>query len=424
MKIILIYLPKPYLRQPEAQAPLGLLYLAAILEKVRIDVKVKNYSLFTDDEAMANLPEANFYGITATSMELLQANRFSKRIKEKYPESKVAIGGPGAVSSEFIDWDFVDTACVGEGENAILEMMASMEDGGLKKQYIGKPVKDIDKIPYPSRHLLGDNQGGNIFAYNRNYMGKGSVTILTSRGCPFKCAFCSVPHFNGGIRFRDPKFVADEIIRVMKEFGIRQFRISDDMFTVSKEHVFGICDYIGDLNIAWRISIRAKPLSMDILKTLYQAGCREVSIGIESFDDDVLKCLNKGTTAANNAKALEMCKKAGLKTRMLFMIRTPGQTKYTIKKNLRWLNEVPYDIIACTTFVPLPGSDIWENPDKYNIEILNRNLDDYNFYFFNADGENKIKSIIKIKDRSLEEFNRESLYFKNYLKETGKLNTG
>ncbi len=424
MKIILIYLPKPYLKQPEAQAPLGLLYLAAVLEKMQIDVEVKNYSSFTDNEAMANLPKANFYGITATSMELLQANRFSKRIKKKYFESKIAIGGPGTISPEFVDWDFVDTICMGEGENAIFEMLTDMENGRLKRQYIGKPIKDIDKIPYPARYLLGDNQGGNIFAYNRNYMEKGSVTILTSRGCPFKCGFCSMGNSNGSIRFREPKFVADEITQVINEFGIKQFRISDDMFTANKRHVFDICEYIGDFDIAWRISIRAKPLSMDILKSLRQAGCREVSIGIESFDDDVLKCLNKRITAADNAKALEMCKKAGLKTRALFMIRTPGQTKYTIEKNIRWLNKVPYDIIACTTFVPLPGSDIWENPDKYNIEILNRNLDDYNFYFFNRGEENKLKVLFRIKDRSLEDLNRETIHFKEFLKSTVKLNTG
>jgi len=72
----------------------------------------------------------------------------------------------------------------------------------------------------------------------------------------------------------------------------------------------------------------------------------------------------------------------------------------------------------------LPGSDIWNNPDKYNIKILNRNMDDYNFYFFNKDKENKLKNIIRIKDRSLEDLNRETIHFKEFLKSTGKLNTG
>ena len=121
---------------------------------------------------------------------------------------------------------------------------------------------------------------------------------------------------------------------------------------------------------------------------------------------------------------LEIAKEVGMTTRVLFMIRTPGQTKNTVATNIRWLKRVPYDIIACTSFVPIPGSDIWINPDRYNIEILNRNLDDYNFYFFGKSGENELKDIIKIKDRPLDEFNAESKEFRDYLKETGKLNQG
>ncbi len=157
---------------------------------------------------------------------------------------------------------------------------------------------------------------------------------------------------------------------------------------------------------------------------MFEAGCKEVSFGVESFDDHVLKVLKKGTTAKDNAAALEITDKIGIKSRILFMIRTPGQTKDTVPINIEWLNRVPYNIICCTSFVPIPGSDIWNNPDSYNIEILNTNLDEYNFYFFGSRGENRLKSIIKIKDRPLEELNAESEYFRDYLKSTGKLNEG
>jgi hypothetical protein len=106
------------------------------------------------------------------------------------------------------------------------------------------------------------------------------------------------------------------------------------------------------------------------------------------------------------------------------MIKLPGQSSKTVPINIEWLKKVPYNIICCTSFVPIPGSDIWNNPESYNIEILNTNLDQYNFYFFGSRGENKLESIIKIKDRSLHEFNAESEEFRSYLLETGKLNEG
>jgi len=427
MKVTFIHLPHPYLRQPDAQAPIGLLYLAAILENEGVEVDVKNYSSVLTYEAISDLSKADIYGITATSLEILQANRFSHLIKEKYPNSIVGIGGPGTHSDEFIDWGVIDFICKGEGEQIITNICEDYKNRKLKKIYIGESVDNIDLLPLPARHLLRNKQGGNIFAYNKNYKQGGSTILLTSRGCPYHCSFCSSPFLtneNQGIRFRSPKNVYEEVRHIIKKYGIRQFRVSDDMFTANKKRVLEICDLFSTLDIVWRISTRVKPFDKELAEALYRSGCKEVSFGIESFDNNVLKVLQKKTTAEDNYNALNICDKVGIKTRILFMIRTPGQTAETVPINIKWLERVPYTIVACTNFIPIPGSDIWFNPDKYNIEILNKNLDDYNFYFFGKYGENELKNIIKIKDRSLREFNDESRFFKEYLKSTKKLNLG
>lgn len=425
LKVLLIYLPHPYLKQPDAQAPIGILYLAALLEQAGIDVQVRNYSALNTWQALEELPRADFYGITVTSLELKQANRFAHLIKEKYADCAVVLGGPGTYTDEFVDWGVIDAICKGDGEEAILHILNDYAEGQLKRVYAMPPVNDIDAVPFPARHMLGDTQGGNIFAYNTKYKPGGSTVLSTTRGCPFKCAFCSSPHFtNNKVRFRSPDSVYREMKSVVDQLGIRQFRISDDMFLADSKRVLEMCELISPLNVAWRVSIRVKPIDVDVFKAMYDAGCKEVSFGVESFDEDVLNMLKKGTTPEQNAYALEVSKKIGLKTRVLFMIRTPGQTAQTVEKNICWLERVPYDIICCTSFVPIPGSDVWIHADAYNIEILNRNLDDYNFYFFGPEGENELKDIIKIKDRSLEQFNAESQEFREYLLQTGKLNTG
>jgi anaerobic magnesium-protoporphyrin IX monomethyl ester cyclase len=230
--------------------------------------------------------------------------------------------------------------------------------------------------------------------------------------------------FNQGVKFRSPENIYDEIKDVIDQYNIRQFRFSDDMFTANRKRAMEIAEKIGGLDVIWRISCRVKPFDEELARVLYNAGCVEMSFGIESFDNHVLNVLRKGTTAEDNVRALEICDKVGIKTRILFMIRTPGQTRKTIKENIKWLNRLPFNIIACTSFVPIPGCDIWYHPEKYDIEILNRNLDDYNFYFFSSHGENKLKDVIKLKDRSLEEVNSETIEFREYLKSTGKINTG
>jgi len=330
MKVTLIYLPHPYLKQPDAQAPLGIMYLASSAREHGYEVEIKNYSSYLTYEAIADLDESNFYGITVTSLELPQANRFAHLIREKFPNAIVGLGGPGTYSDEFVDWTVISTICKGEGEITFSTMLRDIKRGELKKIYVGKIVENLDLIPFPSRDLLKDKQGGNIFAYDKEYKEGGSTILLTSRGCPFKCTFCSAPKFTYSkkVRYRGPENVKREVEYVIQEYGIRQFRISDDMFTANKNRV------------------------------------------------------------------------------------------------LEWLQRVPYDIICVTSFVPLPGSEIWENPDKFGIEILSRNLDDYNFYFFGSSGENELKDVIKIKERSLDEFNEETQYFKDWIHSTGKLNTG
>lgn len=429
MKIGFIYLPHPYLNQPGAQAPIGLMYLAAVLEAgyIQYEVDIHNFTNLLTYEAIEKLTKADVYGITTTSLELLQANRFAHLIKEKFPNSKVILGGPGTYSEEFVDWNIIDSICVGDGELAILTMLMDIKNNILQKKYIGDPVAHLDMIPFPSRHKLHGAQGGNIFAYNKNYKEGGSTVLVTSRGCPFKCAFCGSPFFtsqNEGIRARSPINIYQEIKQVIEKYNIRQFRISDELFLFDKSRVLKICDLIGPLDIVWRISTRVKPFDYDVVKAMYEAGCKEVSFGIESFDDDVLKMLKKGTTAKMNAEALEIADKVGMAARVLFMIGTPGQTSKTIPTNIKWLEEVPYNIIACTAFTPIPGSEIWACPERFDIEIIDRNLDDYNLCFFGPQGENKLRDVIKLKGRSLEEVRDETVQFREYLKSTNKLNKG
>jgi len=421
LKVSLIYLPHPYLKQPDAQAPLGLMYLAGSIMNDH-DIKILNYSSFSIEEAINDLDYADVYGITATCLELPQANKFSKKIKEKFIESKIILGGPGTIAGEFVDFNYIDSICRGEGEEEIINILDDVSNDKLQKQYIGSPVSIENSVPV--REFL-NFQGGNIFAYNNNYHQGQSTIILTSRGCPYNCAYCSSPNLRyGKLRYRSPQSVYNEIKSVIDKFNIKQFRFSDDMFTANKKRVFDICDLIGPLDISWRISTRVKPIDYELYKAMYEAGCKEVSFGIESFDNNVLKVLKKGTTVKDNVLALETSTKVGMTTRVLFMVRTPGQTEHTVPLNINWLERVPYDIICCTTFVPLPGSDIWLSPENYGIEIIDKNMENYNFYFFDTNGEVELKNIIDFKDRNINDVNKETEYFKEYLKSTGKLNKG
>lgn len=420
MKVCFINPPAPYLRQPGAQVPLGLLYIAALL-RYTYEVTIKDYSGLLVNEAINNLERADVYGLTCTSLQLLGVNRFSKLIKEKFPASKVVIGGPGTCTAEYIDWEYVDVAVQGEGELAMLELLSKgMTFSGVFK---GTPHSDIDSLPFPARDLV-PTLGGNVFAYNKNYVGDDSTQLLTSRGCPYNCSFCAAPQINRTVRFRSNQSVLAEVDEVVKRFGTRQFRIADDTFLAKKNHTLKLCKELSKRDIVFRISTRVKPMDMDLLLAMKDAGLKEVSLGIESFDERVLHFLNKGATVKDNVRALELCHKAGITTRILMMIRTPFQTKTTTILNMNFINKVPFDIVCCTHYLPLPGSDVWNDPAKYRIRITDKNLDHYNFYGFGPEGRRKMLTVFEYMDRDTQEVNDESDSFIDFIEKTGKVNKG
>lgn len=425
LSICFINLPAPHLKTPSAQVPLGILYLAAILNKYHYSVAVNDLSRYiTDVEALEALPRVGVYGITCTSMQLLHANRFAKLLKLKYPTCIIILGGPGTLTPEYVDWIYVDSIVLGEAEISILKILSDIEELGRPKQiYKGSPVENLNTLPLPARHLIS-NQGGDIFAYHRNYIGSSSAQIITSRGCPFKCSFCASPKLNPALRFRNAVSIEDEVKTLVQDFNIKQFRIADDTFFSKKKRCYDLLKIFSRYGCVFRISTRVKPLDEDLWRAARDSGLKEFSFGIESFDKDVLRGLKKLTTVEDNIRALEMAAKLGISTRILMMIHTPFQTSKTIALNKEALEKLPYTVIACTHFLPLPGSDIWYFPHKYGINIVNRNLDDYNFYGYGTNGRRNMKEIFTYTNADTNRLAKESEDFLLYLEEGGRVNRG
>ena len=168
------------------------------------------------------------------------------------------------------------------------------------------------------------------------------------------------------------------------------------------------------------------PGDLEMFQTMYAGGCREVSFGIESGDQNVLDFLQKGIKVEDSIEAIINAKNAGMIVRILFMIGTPGETKETVDKNIQFLNKVDnyYDTMALTTFVPIPGSQIANTPEKFNCRIIDNNIDNYNFYLWNPEGINDWKSLIELDGMSQKEIHDNKERMKEYILSVGKSNKG
>lgn len=416
MKATLINPPRSYLIEPEAQAPMGLLYVAAVFEQEGWEVQYVDLA-FTDE-----IPEADLYGITATSADYPDAIQVAKQLKPR--GGPIVLGGRhvtgmgGQVDEVFDCW------VSGEGEKPIRSIIAGFPN--LSKGYVGSPIEDLDTIPFPARHLL-PVQGKNVFAYGRRYWEGETTCLLTMRGCPFCCAFCTA----GGekVRYRSVDNVIAEIEHVKEAYGIREFRLSDDTFTVNRERLLRLLPRMKACNIFWRASVRARPLDPELLELMADSGCVELSYGIESGDQAVLDRVNKGVTLEQSETAMKWSKEAGITVRALMIAGLPGETPESAYKTIEFMEKTRqyWDIAALTNFVPLPGSPIWNEPAKFGVTKI-KHIDDFNFYLWKPgpDGPvmTEIVNHIELEDLSSDEVTKNKRVLRAYFIGLNKVNKG
>ncbi len=421
--LCLINPPSPGLVHPNAQAPLGLLYVAAAARAAGYSVCV--HDMNTDPEFVPL--HLAVYGITGYHTQVAVVNALARHLKRLNRDCRVVVGGPIWLSAGELDHGVIDQTFSVAGELVIPQIMGEPDAPGSWPLI----VEDLDALPLPARDLWPGSLGGPTFARGKVYFQGGSTGMLASRGCPNACAFCANPRLTGcKRRTRDPGLVAAEMLWVVVDYGIREFTFWDEYFNADAAHVLALCEAIGESitlsadGIAWRATVAAKPSIPRVWKAMRNAGCREVSIGIESGDADVLRAMHKRATVADNTRAVREAHAAGLNVRALMMIGTPGQTRETLQRDIAWVceNREYLDLVAVTVFVPMPGSAIYEHPEKFGCEL--RDLEDKSIASYRPDGLLKVEPHIDIEGMDRDTLRRHMQVFLDFLDTTEGLHRG
>jgi len=416
----LINPPQPYMIEKHTQVPLGLLYLSAVLKRdgrVR-EVKVIDLSADSMEEATLKIQNNHSWdvcGFTSTTLDYFMTLKIMKALKLSLENTLFITGGShsSACPSE-VGKDGWDAVFEGESDLSILKFIGDFTAGKKNtKIYKSERVEDLDLLPYPDRDALSW-LGGKVLASGN----ERSINIIASRACPRKCIFCAGGAIWGRrVRWRSPEAVADEIRYCVKKYNVKIFRFSDDNMIGNKKWTRIFCDLIKPLGIIWRMSVRVDDADYETLCLLREAGCVELGLGIESFDPNVLKVLNKQTTLDQSLAAVENSFKADIGARLLMMINTPGETyKYTVDQNIKCLESLKgkFVYLSIKPLVPFPGTDIWNNPEQFGVSIKTRDFSQYNMWMYHLGKNGRKKhteeSILRIHSMSekqqKENFNR------------------
>ena len=390
MKKLAFVIPRmPWQYNPYSDPPLGLLQVAAVAKKEKKDqLEVQLLDLAHDE-----LSEADYFAMGGTTLEFPTIVETAEKIKKEFSNSKILAGGvhfdvfPKDYWEKEINKLPFDAIGLGEGEANIIPILDYLETNHEKKVFIQHgPLLDLSALPFQARELLDKNRyfKSSTFTDTRKSTGEGgSATIMASRGCPFDCSFCASPEIHQHkLRFKNLDKIKEELISLRKLYGVRDLRWQDDNFPLTLKKLKGLEYFLFENDFRYRSSLRVDEQSSNdyVLTQLWYSGCREVGFGLESGEDSVLKLNQKETTVEQNEVAIRRAKDRGFLVRAFFMTGLPGETTSSGERTAEFIerNWKNLNAVTLTNFIPLPGTDIYNNPEKYGIQILHKNWKKYN----------------------------------------------
>ena len=366
---------------PKTWVPLGIAYLASALRESGFDVQALD--LHDCDwpgvESVLAGSGADVVGVSCFTFERANAMRTAALARRTLPGAAVVMGGPHATffPGHILGSGDVDVVVLGQGEATMVELADCLDRGGDPAAVPGIAWLEsgtVRRSPARRRTELDDmafpDYGPFDLAQYKSpeipprYLDTPGTHVITSRGCPFHCRFCSVNHFfDGRWAFRSPRNVVDELEFLVAGQGVGHVYFSDDLFTLDRKRTMDICREIIDrkIDIAWMAETRVDCVDEEMLAWMRKAGCYRVYYGVESGSATVLKSINKGFTPDQVARAFAMTHAAGLEPCCFLMVGNPGETTGTIAETVELINAIrpaTMPIIGITTI--LPGTDIYE----------------------------------------------------------------
>jgi anaerobic magnesium-protoporphyrin IX monomethyl ester cyclase len=369
------YLTKPHQHPPFP--PLGLGYLAAVLEKnqYKVDIIDCQVSKLTHEDFRDEISkrQPSIIGITSTTRTYKSGLQIARIAKKAHPNCLIIFGGPHVTfwdKSALEECPELDVVVRKEGEYTLLELAQRVEAGKSYHDVIGttcrndgkiiknpdRPyIENLDELPFPARHLWPLESIRKV---------EDIFYLTTSRGCVYWCEFCAaVRMFGRRYRMRSPQNVVDEIEFLHKTYGAKTFTFCDDAFTVEQERTAELCRQIRKrgLKIVWNCGTRVDMITKKLLLKMREAGCVSVWFGVESGSQHVLNEMRKGISTEQTIRAVGWVRELGLKPVPNVLIGFPGETEESAWRTIKFAEKIsPDDVAFFNIATPLPGTPMFD----------------------------------------------------------------
>ena len=381
------------------QFPLNLAGIAAFLIKKSYDVSIWDFDVepLSEPDFGERLKKLNPFmvGISCYTPTIINGHNIAGYVKKYLPKAVVIVGGPhlSALPEETLnEFQNFDIGVIGEGEETVGELAGKIshgepvddtegivyrKDGSSRTTARRSPIRDLDSLPLPARHLLDVSRyskGHSHRGFSRSFL---KITeIMTSRGCPNRCIFCASDVVMGcGVRFKSAARVNAEIAECVERYAFNHFTISDDTFILKEERLYSICEEFAKRKVSWNCNARVWPTSKKMLSTMARSGCIGISFGVESGSQRILDLVKKNITVKQIEEAFRLSKEAGIKLVEANVIigSHPSETKEDIALTQGLLNRISPDVVMISVIVPYPGTELYDMMRSGNLMFDSKN---------------------------------------------------
>lgn len=378
MKIILV---RPNYNSHIITPPLGLGYLSSFLKRNGIDAVIIDglREKIGNNEVMSRilLEKPDAVGITCLTAFYNETINLAKMVKDA--GIRCIIGGvhPTFLPQRTLSDSGADYVICGEGEKALTELLKNnFVNSGIKGVYTrddfkentplikAERIENLDELPFPDWEQINPNSYPKAphGAVVKNFP---IGIIMTTRGCPYECAFCASPKFyDRKIRFRSPQNVVAEIKYLVDSFGVKEIHFEDDNLTLERNHIEKICHLIieNNIKISWACpnGIRADRVDRDLIKLMKKTGCYCFAYGIESANPEILLNIKKRETLETIKNAIEVADREGILCQGFFIFGLPGETKETMANSIKFARNSKLSRAQFLILDVLPGSELWD----------------------------------------------------------------
>jgi radical SAM superfamily enzyme YgiQ (UPF0313 family) len=395
MRILLVYPPitdeevyAQYSRAAPCLPPLGICYIARYLLDAGHDVRLVDCvaEKVTFQELKERIVEyaPAIVGVSSTTVAFYYAKQVLSLVKSVSPHIVSVLGGAHITAfpqESMEECESIDIGVLGEGEETLLGIAERIDNGdtldtvrgiifrrnGTLIQTEARPrIANLDEIPFPARELL---PGLNSYVHTalRGKNKKLTTTMITSRGCPKRCAYCDQSVFGKTWRNHSADYVFAEMKLLKEKFGVDFISFEDDNFSLSKDRVKAICRKIIEhpLEIGWACSGRADNVDDEMLKLMKKAGCESIYVGIESGSPRILKLLNKNISKDKIRQGVERIRSNGIRVLGSFILGIPSETKEEMAQTLDYALSLPLDGASFFIFTPYPRTELRDLAFQY-----------------------------------------------------------